>query len=217
ICVQVEINVARPSWPWLVCIRAVGGMMTNQKPENQNQPNSSLRAFVPSWLRAFSRLNARLTRTRPGSVLIIVIVLLLLLAILGAAYISTTRSARVASAQNVMSSNFDDMLNGISKACEGVIVDDLNDTFGNLRGNTANTGNTIVNRNYYQGEAGTTPPIQPNAQAVASPGPGYNYNPGDIVNDASAGNQSTFYTVPGTTVIPLSTNIAPGSGFQVLN
>src|SRR5580658_2730549 len=104
-------------------------------------------------LSPLSLLASRLRRARPGSVLIIVIVLLLLLAILGAAFISTTRSARVASAQNVLSSDVDDMLSGISKVCEGVIVDDLNDTFGDLRGNTANTGNAIVNRSIYQGQA----------------------------------------------------------------
>src|ERR1700735_2488271 len=106
------------------------------------------------------KLRTRLRR-RQASVLIIVIVLLLLLAILGAAYISTTRSARVASAQNVLSSDADDMINGISKACEGTIVDDLNDTFGDLHGNTAYTTNTgasaIVNRSFYQGQAGANP------------------------------------------------------------
>jgi hypothetical protein len=137
-----------------------------------------------------SSLAARLRRSRPGSVLIIVIVLLLLLAILGAAYISTTRSARVASAQNVLNSDVDDMLNGISKVCEGVIVDDLNDTFGDLRGNTANTTNTtIINRSIYQGQAGAAPAVAPNNVAVAT-----GYNPGDIVNDVT--NPFYFYTMP---------------------
>src|ERR1700690_1357979 len=84
-----------------------------------------------------TRMENRFRRSRPGSVLIIVIVLLLLLAILGAAYISTTRSSRGASAQNVLSSDVDSALNGIAEVCQGVISDDLNDTFGNLRGNTA--------------------------------------------------------------------------------
>src|ERR1700689_3009798 len=94
-------------------------------------------------------------RRQQASVLIIVIVLLLLLAILGAAYISTTRSARVASAQNVMNNDVDSMLNGVAKICEGTIVDDLNDTFGNLHGNTAYTGNTTISgRTLYQGQSG---------------------------------------------------------------
>jgi hypothetical protein len=121
-------------------------------------------------LSPLSSLTARLRRSRPGSVLIIVIVLLLLLAILGAAYISTTRSARVASAQNTINSDVDDMINGIAKVCEGTIVDDLNDTFGDLHGNTgyiSNTGaNAIVNRSYYQGQAGANPNISPNVPAA---------------------------------------------------
>src|SRR5271167_2395823 len=102
------------------------------------KPVSSLLSPLSPGLSLSKTLAARLRRSRPGSVLIIVIVLLLLLAILGAAYISTTRSARVASAQNVLNNDVDSMLTGISKVCEGVVVDDLNDTFGNLRGNTAN-------------------------------------------------------------------------------
>jgi hypothetical protein len=137
-----------------------------------------------------ARIDARFRRSRPGSVLIIVIVLLLLLAILGAAYISTTRSARVASAQNVLSSDVDSALTGLSKIFEGVIVDDLNDTFGDLHGNTAYIANTtVVNRSFYQGQAGAAPPIAPNVPAA----PG-GYNPGDIVNDAI--NPSVFYNAP---------------------
>ncbi len=136
------------------------------------------------------KLRTRLRR-RQASVLIIVIVLLLLLAILGAAYISTTRSSRVASAQNVLSSDVDSALNGIAEVCQGVISDDLNDTFGNLHGNTAYAGNTtIVNRNSYQGQAGAAPnapPIQPNVPVA----PG-GYNPGDIVNDSA--DPSLFYS-----------------------
>lgn len=152
----------------------------------------SLRHFVTSSL-----------LRRPGSVLIIVIVLLLLLAILGAAYISTTRSARVASAQNVTSSDVDDMINGIAKVCEGVITDDLNDTFGDLHGNTAYTANTtIVNRSYYQGQAGAAPSFGPNATGANV------YNPGDIVNDAL--NPYSFYTLAtGTTGTPNTAIASP--------
>ena len=112
--------------------------MTNQIQNPKSETKSlgrlsRIRSFGHSSLIRHSNFWFRISaESRPGSVLIIVIVLLLLLAILGAAYISTTRSARVASAQNVLSSDVDDMLNGISKVCEGVIVDDLNDTFGNL-------------------------------------------------------------------------------------
>ena len=91
-----------------------------------------------------ARLATRLRRSRPGSVLIIVIVLLLLLAILGATYISTTRSARVASAQNVLSDDVDDTLNGLAKICDGIIVDDLNDASGNLAESTRVQHNILI-------------------------------------------------------------------------
>jgi hypothetical protein len=84
---------------------------------------------------------------RPASVLIIVIVLLLLLAILGTAYLSTSRADRVTSAQNLLAAQGDIQLDGISRMIAGIIVNDLNDaqpfpgspsttTFGGfLRGN----------------------------------------------------------------------------------
>ncbi|MGA2442060.1 MAG: hypothetical protein ABSH08_13985, partial [Tepidisphaeraceae bacterium] len=158
-----------------------------------------------------ARIDARFRRANPGSVLIIVIVLLLLLAILGAAYISTTRSARVASAQNVLNSDVDTMLSGISKICEGVIVDDLNDTFGDLHGNTAYSGNTtIFNRSYYQGQQAMTPPIAPNAPAAA--GPTYTYNPGDLLNDASG--PFNFYVVRAAAVAVSGPLYPPPLGVQ---
>jgi Helix-hairpin-helix motif len=181
-----------------------------------------------------ARINARLRQSRPGSVLIIVIVLLLLLAILGAAYISTTRSSRVASAQNVLSSDVDSTLNGIAEVCQGVITDDLNDTFGNLHGNTAYIinpapANPIINRSFYQGGTGTypgqlgsVPPVAPNAPVVVNPVttlPGWSYNPGDIVNDAA--NSFIFYALQGTTSVSSNNDITPsatpGTGWQIMN
>jgi len=164
-------------------------------------------------------IDRRLRKMRAGSVLIIVIVLLLLLAILGAAYISTTRSARVASAQNVLNSDVDTVLSGIAKVCEGTIVDDLNDTFGNLHGNTAYTTNTITNRSFYQGQAGVSPTIQPNVPWVAGPPAGYTYNPGDIASDVT--NKSMFYSLAGSASVTLTSNItpsvSPASGWQVMD
>jgi hypothetical protein len=64
---------------------------------------------------------------RPASVLLIVIVLLLLLAILGTAYLSTSRADRLTSAQNVLSAQSDIQLDGISRMISGIIVNDLND------------------------------------------------------------------------------------------
>jgi hypothetical protein len=160
-----------------------------------------------------ARIEARFRRANPGSVLIIVIVLLLLLAILGAAYISTTRSARVASAQSVLNSDVDTMLSGISKICEGIIVDDLNDTFGNLHGNTAYSGNTITNRSFYQGQAeGAITLGNPNfAPNVAA------YNPGDVANTTDYGG-SIFYYLPqgGVSSTPIS-DTGASTGWQVMN
>jgi len=161
-----------------------------------------------------SSLAARLRRSRPGSVLIIVIVLLLLLAILGSAFISTTRSSRVASAQNVLSTDVDTALNGIAEVCQGVIADDLNDTFGDLYGNTAYTTNTtIVNRSCYQGETGPTavgsgPPTAPNVPS---------YSPGDIGNDVS--NPTVFYGIPQGASASLGSipNPLPANSWQPLN
>ena len=147
-------------------------------------------SFVLSPLSPLAR---RLRRARPGSVLIIVIVLLLLLAILGAAYISTTRSARVSSAQNVLSSDVDAVMNGVAKICEGVISDDLNDPFNNLHGNSSlptapASGNPVINRGLSQGEgAGTVggaPAITPTNGA---------YNIGDIVTTTDHPNLFLYY------------------------
>jgi hypothetical protein len=167
-----------------------------------------MKAFTQKFL---SSIETRFQRSRAGSVLIIVIVLLLLLAILGAAYISTTRSSRVASAQNVLSSDVDSTLNGIAQVCQGVITDDLNDTFGNLRGNTAYVVNPapttpIINRSYYQGQTAGTPQILPNVLS---------YLPGDIANDRAT--PSVFYDVPqGSAAVPGAITVTAG-GWQPLN
>ncbi|HEY1922942.1 MAG TPA: hypothetical protein VGG44_09360 [Tepidisphaeraceae bacterium] len=165
----------------------------------------------------FASIENRFRRSRTGSVLIIVIVLLLLLAILGAAYISTTRSSRVASAQNVLSSDADTALNGIAQICNGVITDDLNDTFGDLHGNTAYVINPaptspIINHSYYQGQgAGTSgvPKLAPNVTT---------FNAGDIANTADF-NASVFYYLPqgGVSASPIVAGAAGGTGWQVLN
>jgi hypothetical protein len=173
-----------------------------------------------SLLSTFSRLAARRPR---GSVLIIVIVLLLLLAILGTSYLSTTRSARVTSAQNVMSGDVDTMMEGIEKTCEGVIIDDLNDTNGNLHGNTGYTPTTppavpVINHNMYQGQAvGQTgaPSITPSLNG---------YNIGDIVNTVDVPNLFYTYTnatsgtaVPVATAVTGGFNGAPAANWQLLN
>ena len=84
----------------------------------------------------------RLERGRRGSVLLLIVVLLVLLALVGATYLSTSRQSRVMSAQNVQSTDLDVMIDGICQACQGVIVDDLNDNAGNLKGNIASSSGT---------------------------------------------------------------------------
>jgi hypothetical protein len=154
-------------------------------------------AFFAGFKTIYS-LPSRLRRARPGSVLIIVIVLLLLLAILGAAYISTTRSARVASQQNVLNSDVDTMVNGIAKICEGVIMDDLNDQLGNLYGNNAGSGQN-VHTGVYQGLYSAT----------------VSYNQGDIVSQpgnpgATPPLPPTFY-IATTQIAAASSTPTPGS------
>jgi hypothetical protein len=133
----------------------------------------------------FSRIEGRLRRTRPGSVLILVIVLLLLLAILGAAFISTTRSDRVAEAQNLLNAQVDAEAAGIGSAVSGVIADHLNDDFGDLRGNASGNVNA------------TGTQLVPLGQNLVFRG-AYNnttsYQPGDVVANSA--------TWPNTSVTP---------------
>ena len=116
-------------------------------------------------------ISVRLHRVRPGSLLFIAVVLLIFLGIIGVAFISSSRSVRVASAQNVMNSDVDLMLSGISKACEGLIIDDLNDSCGNLQGlnagatqyvHSAYRGQYVANQTYRQGDVvSLSPPTPP--------------------------------------------------------
>src|SRR5947209_2373205 len=67
---------------------------------------------LADWLsQPWSRLQRRFRQARPGSVLILVVALLVLLALMGTAYISSTRQERYASAtgslQRVIRENTD--------------------------------------------------------------------------------------------------------------
>lgn len=94
--------------------------------------------------------------------------LLLLLAIAGTAYLSVARSDRVASEQNLINTQTELQADGIAAAVTGILADDLNDAFGNLRGG-AGSGQALANVSSYRGPY----------SAIKQ------YNIGDIVNDPS--------------------------------
>src|SRR5271154_2235534 len=62
---------------------------------------------------------------RRGSVLLIVVVLLLVLAILGMAYLATTRVDRLTSSQDVVNSQIDTLTDGVRDMATSAIVNSL--------------------------------------------------------------------------------------------
>src|ERR1700693_1998211 len=92
----------------------------------------------------------RLNANRGGSILMIVICLLVLLALMGAAYLASARSTRISSAQNVLATDQQLALEGIGDAVTGIIANDLNDDWGNLRGNAPAPSST--NHQNYRGK-----------------------------------------------------------------
>ncbi|MGA2582593.1 MAG: helix-hairpin-helix domain-containing protein [Tepidisphaeraceae bacterium] len=85
----------------------------------------------------------RFSRARRGSVLILVIVLLLMLAILGAAYISTSRGERTSSSQLATNNQIDQHALNIAQAVMGTIIADIADFAGYTHGEPK--GNPAVN------------------------------------------------------------------------
>ena len=85
----------------------------------------------------------RFSRARRGSVLILVIVLLLMLAILGAAYISTSRGERTSSSQLATNNQIDQHALNIAQAVMGTIIADTADFAGYTHGEPK--GNPAVN------------------------------------------------------------------------
>jgi flagellar basal body-associated protein FliL len=67
-------------------------------------------------------------QARRGSVLILVIVVLVLLALLGTAYITTSRADRFSAQQAVSQTQLDVALKGISDSVNGTIVNDVLET-----------------------------------------------------------------------------------------
>ncbi len=115
----------------------------------------------------------RAARSPRGSVLIIVIVLLLLLAILGTAYLATSRADRITSAQSLLNAQADAQLEGIANAVSATIMDDLNDATAPPAGPLLRGPDTLN----YRGQFSAT--------ATAF------YKLNDVVNDPA--NPSAFY------------------------
>src|SRR5690349_21432786 len=68
----------------------------------------------PRWLgRLVERIERKFRRARPGSILILVVALLVLLALIGTAFITTTGTDRVSSAQNVANTEADLLVQGV--------------------------------------------------------------------------------------------------------
>ncbi len=166
-------------------------------------------------------------RRNRGMILIVVVVILMLLALIGTAYIASTRSDRYAARQNSLTAQEDLLIEGVKNMAAGYIVGGLFDTTSNAfrpagpptatyHDYTSPTGNT---------NASATPPlplpedtwlaerVPTLVQDVASPYDAtHTYAAGDIV--ASGG---TYYasTVDGNTSAP-PTNWAAVMGTTVI-
>jgi hypothetical protein len=172
-----------------------------------------------------------------GSVLIIVIVLLLLLAILGAAYISSARSNRIASAQTVNNSQVDLSADAISQIIQGWVLDSLNDPYGSLRGrpNQVGTYNSSNPSWYNQGDIvadssnnlylclqnGVNSQPSPTAillwREVGRLSAGPPYQTGDLVQDMSVFPPNLYVYVGATPTSTAPTSPADPSLFELAN
>jgi hypothetical protein len=74
-----------------------------------------LRLFGVGRRRLSDNIESRFRKSRPGSVLILVVALLVLLALMGTAYISTTRIDRNSSAQNSFNTEIDLLIEAVCK------------------------------------------------------------------------------------------------------
>jgi hypothetical protein len=73
------------------------------------------------------KIDRRFRLTRPGSVLILVVALLVLMALIGTAFISTSRTDRVAMVQHTNNTEIDLLLEGVKNMAKATIVGSLND------------------------------------------------------------------------------------------
>src|SRR3954467_4897984 len=71
------------------------------------------------------RLAARLRNARPGSVLILVVALLVLMALIGTAWISTTRTDRYAAVQHSFNTEIEMLVDGVVQMVQARMGDDL--------------------------------------------------------------------------------------------
>jgi hypothetical protein len=77
--------------------------------------------------KALRKLDRRFQLSRPGSVLILVVALLVLMALIGTAYLSTTRIDRYNTVQNTNNTEIDLLLEGVKNMAKATIVGSLND------------------------------------------------------------------------------------------
>lgn len=80
------------------------------------------RSFQQEQRRLIRRIDGRLTKARPGSVLILVVALLVLLALMGTAYMETTRVDRHSSVQNAFNTEIDLVIDAVCKIEQQMIL-----------------------------------------------------------------------------------------------
>lgn len=75
--------------------------------------------------RLLDRLDRRLKRSRPASVLILVVALLVLMALIGTAFITTAGTDRFSAAQHSYNTEIDLLVEGVVNMCEGSLLGDI--------------------------------------------------------------------------------------------
>jgi hypothetical protein len=76
---------------------------------------------------ALRKIDRRFQLSRPGSVLILVVALLVLMALIGTAFLSTTRVDRYATVQHTNNTEIDLLVEGVKNMAKATIVGSLND------------------------------------------------------------------------------------------
>jgi hypothetical protein len=87
-----------------------------------SSPAHLLNCFRRGRARFSALAEARLQKARPGSVLILVVALLVLLALMGTAFISTSRTDRSSSAQNTFNTEIDLLVQGVCAVVQQQIL-----------------------------------------------------------------------------------------------
>jgi hypothetical protein len=133
--------------------------------------------FTSSLLRPLlSPARRLLQRSRSGSVLILVIALLVLLALMGTAYISTARTERYSSAQHVVNTQIDLLLQGVENLTCTTVLGKLYDPSASVPLNFRLAGNSLSQYTYRPYESplsdlylGSRIPEVPNPASAAPP------------------------------------------------